>query len=43
MPVEAVRPLGMVLIMSGSITATAGMSLTSTQTNLRFFSTSVMT
>ena len=43
MPVAAVRPLGMVDIMSGSTTATSGMSLVSTQTNLRFFSTSVMT
>ena len=43
MPVAAVRPLGIVAIMSGSITATSGMSCTSTQTNLRLRSTSVMT
>ena len=43
MPVAAVRPLGMEDIMSGSTTATSGMSCTSTQTNLRFFSTSVIT
>ena len=43
MPVAAVSPLGMEAIMSGSTTATSGMSLVSTQTNLRFFSTSVIT
>ena len=43
MPVNAVRPLGIVAIMSGSTNATTGMSCGSTQTNLRFFSTSVMT
>ena len=43
MPVAAVRPLGMVDIMSGSMTAICGMSCGSTQTNLRFFSGSVMT
>ena len=42
-PVAAVRPLGMEDIISGSTTAISGMSLVSTQTNLRFFSTSVMT
>ena len=42
-PVAAVRPLGMERIMSGSTTATSGMSLVSTQTNLRCFSTSVIT
>ena len=42
-PVAAVRPLGMEAIISGSTTAISGMSLVSTQTNLRFFSTSVMT
>ena len=43
MPVAAVRPAGMLAIMSGSTTATSGMSLTSTHTNLRTFSGSVMT
>ena len=43
MPVEAVRPLGMEAIMSGSTMATMGMSCTSTHTNLRLRSTSVMT
>ena len=43
MPVAAVSFFGMVDIMSGSTTATSGMSLTSTQTNLRFFLTSVIT
>ena len=41
--VKAVRPFGIELIMSGSTNATTGMSWGSTQTNLRFFSTSVMT
>ena len=43
MPVAAVRPFGIEAIMSGSTTAISGMSFVSTQTNLRFFSTSVMT
>ena len=43
MPVAAVRPAGMEAIMSGSTTATSGMSLVSTQTNLRTFSGSVIT
>ena len=38
MPVEAVRPLGMEAIISGSTTATMGMSCGSTQTNLRLLS-----
>ena len=42
-PVEAVSPLGMEDIISGSMTATTGISWVSTQTNLRFFSTSVIT
>lgn len=36
-------PLGMEDIISGSTTATAGISWVSTHTNLRFFSTSVIT
>ena len=43
MPVAAVSPLGILDIISGSTTAISGISLVSTQTNLRFFSTSVMT
>ena len=43
MPVNAVRPFGMVAIISGSTNATTGMSCGSTHTNLRFFSTSVIT
>lgn len=42
-PVAAVSAGGMPAIMSGSTTATSGMSLTSTHTNLRFLATSVMT
>ena len=41
--VAAVRAAGIDDIISGSTTATTGISLTSTQTNLRFFSTSVIT
>ena len=43
MPVNAVSPFGIVAIISGSTNATTGMSCGSTQTNLRRFSTSVMT
>ena len=43
MPVDAVSPLGMEAIIAGSTTATSGMSFGSTQTNFRFFSTSVIT
>ena len=42
-PVEAESPLGIEAIMSGSTTAISGISLGSTHTNLRFFSTSVIT
>ena len=42
-PVAAVSPLGMLDIMSGSTTATTGISCGSTQTILRFFSASVIT
>ena len=42
MPVAAVSPLGILDIISGSITAITGMSCTSTHTNFLFFSTSVM-
>ena len=43
MPVAAVSPLGIEAIMSGSTMATTGMSCGSTQTNLRRFSSSVIT
>ena len=43
MPVAAHRPLGMDMTMSGSMMETTGMSWGSTQTNLRCFSTSVIT
>ena len=43
MPPALTAATGMDAIMSGSTTATSGMSLVSTQTNLRRFSTSVMT
>ena len=43
MPVLAQRPFGIDIIMSGSTTATSGMSCMSTQTNLRSFWRSVMT
>ena len=42
-PVEAVSPFGIEAIISGSTTATSGISLWSTHTNLRLFSTSVIT
>ena len=42
-PVEAVNPFGIEAIISGSTTAMIGISCGSTQTNLRFFCTSVMT
>ena len=42
-PVAAVNPFGIEDIISGSITAITGMSCGSTHTNLRFFSTSVIT
>ena len=43
MPVAAVSFGGIDAIMPGSTKATTGMSCGSTQTNLRFFSTSVIT
>ena len=43
MPVAAVSPLGMEDMISGSTTATTGMSWGSTHTNFRFLSTSVIT
>ena len=42
-PVEAASPCGIEDIISGSTTAITGISCVSTQTNLRFFSTSVIT
>ena len=42
-PVDAVRPYGILLIISGSTIATTGISLGSTQTNLRCFSSSLIT
>jgi len=42
-PVATFSEAGMPAIMSASTTATTGMSLGSTQTNLREFCTSVMT